>query len=201
MGSDAYLISYTKKCIYLISLVLAIIAYTIFNIAVYKAKCIFIEMQSINENKNAIEISNQIQPMEFKKTNEDTIYENVWQIEIPKINLIAPISEGTSNEVMQEYVGHFEDTEFIYGNVGLAAHNRGFPINYFARIKELEIGDEIIYKTVYGSKTYNVVRKQIIDDIDWSYLKQDTDKNTITLITCVANRPNKRLCIQGTEVK
>lgn len=158
-------------------------------------------MQKKGGNPNTMEINNQIQPKEFKETKEDSIYENIWQIEIPKINLIAPISEGTSQEVMLEYVGHFENTEFIYGNVGLAAHNRGFPINYFARIKELELGDKIMYKTIYGNKTYRVTSIQIINDIDWSYLKQDTDKNTITLITCVANRPSKRLCIQGTEAK
>ena len=181
----------------MVSLVLTIIFYTILELSIYKARGVLIE----TKNNITTEINEEIKPKEFKETKEASTYENIWQIEIPKINLIAPINEGTSQEVMQEYVGHFEDTEFIYGNVGLAAHNRGFPINYFARIKELEIGDEIIYKTIYGNKTYNVVSKQIIDDIDWSYLKQDTDKNTITLITCVANRPSKRLCIQGTEVK
>ena len=39
---------------------------------------------------------------------------------------------------MLEYVGHFENTNLLNGNVGLAAHNRGYPINYFARLKELE---------------------------------------------------------------
>ena len=101
---------------------------------------------------------------------------------------------------MLEYVGHFENTEIIYGNVGLAAHNRGYPINYFAKLKELNLGDKIIYKTKYGQKCYEILLKTIIDDTDWSYLT-DTDKNTITLITCVENRPNKRLCIQGIETK
>lgn len=102
---------------------------------------------------------------------------------------------------MLNYVGHFENTEILHGNVGLAAHNRGFPINYFARLKELVKGDEIIYKTKYGEKTYKVVLSTIILDTDWSYLQQDTDKNTITLITCVENEPNKRRCIQGIENK
>ena len=85
--------------------------------------------------------------------------------------------------------------------VGLAAHNRGFPINYFARLKELVEGDEIIYKTKYGQKRYKVFLTTIIADTDWSYLQQNTDKNTITLITCVENVPNERRCIQGVEIK
>ena len=33
-----------------------------------------------------------------------------WKIEIPKINLVANISEGTSKELLDEFVGHFENT-------------------------------------------------------------------------------------------
>ena len=52
------------------------------------------------------------------------IESNLWKIEIPKINLIAPIAENTTQEVMKEYVGHFENTASWKGNIGLAAHNR-----------------------------------------------------------------------------
>lgn len=74
----------------------------------------------------------------------------------------------------------------------------GFPINYFEKVKELNLGDEIIYKTPYGEKTYQVVLSTIIDETDWSYL-QETEINTITLITCVRNQPTKRLCVQAIE--
>ena len=33
-----------------------------------------------------------------------------WKIEIPKIELVAYISEGTSKELLDEFVGHFENT-------------------------------------------------------------------------------------------
>ena len=52
------------------------------------------------------------------------LVDDIWQIEIPKINLSAPIAEGTTQEVMREYVGHFEETSLWEGNIGLAAHNR-----------------------------------------------------------------------------
>lgn len=35
---------------------------------------------------------------------------NIWVLEIPKINLIANISEGTSKEVLENFIGHFEET-------------------------------------------------------------------------------------------
>lgn len=72
----------------------------------------------------------------------------------------------------------------------------GYPVNYFARLKELQIGDEIIYKTKNGTKYYSINIITIIEDIDWSYL-QNSKEDKITLITCVENEPNKRRCIQA----
>lgn len=135
-----------------------------------------------------------------KKLEAKEETKDIWQVEIPAIELVAPISEGTSQEVMLEYVGHFEDTSMWQGNIGLAAHNRGYPINYFAKLKDLKMGDEIIYKTKQGTKKYKVNLIKTIEDTDWSYL-QKTKENKITLITCVANQPSKRLCIQGIEIK
>lgn len=72
----------------------------------------------------------------------------------------------------------------------------GYPVNYFAKLKELEIGDEIIYKVNNKTRKYIVQVATIIEESDWSYLQNSKD-NRITLITCVANEPTKRLCVQG----
>ena len=74
----------------------------------------------------------------------------------------------------------------------------GYPVNYFARIKELEKGDLIIYYTELGKKIYEVEMVTIIRDVDWSYLEK-TEENKITLITCVEDEPELRRCIQGKE--
>ena len=132
--------------------------------------------------------------------NEKILFESDnWKLEIPKINLSANINFGTSEEVMNKYIGHFDNTSLWNGNVGLAAHNRGYPVNYFGRLKELQIGDEIKYTTVYGIKTYKVTISTIIKDTDWSYLEETKD-NRITLITCVENQPRYRRCIQAIEI-
>ena len=75
----------------------------------------------------------------------------------------------------------------------------GFPINYFEKVKDLKTGDEIIYKTQYGERRYQVTSYNIIEDTDWSYL-QKTKENRITLITCVTNKPEQRLCVQAIEI-
>lgn len=86
------------------------------------------------------------------------------------------------------------------GNVGLAAHNRGYPVNYFENIKLLEIGDEIYYLYEGKEIKYIVNLKEIIEDTNWNYLK-NTEDNRITLITCVENQPKYRLCVQAVEKK
>lgn len=163
-----------------------------------KNKAINVIENSSEDNYREIMKENNSKEIKSEVTKE--VEEDIWQIEISKIDLVAPISEGTSQEVMLEYVGHFENTSIWNGNVGLAAHNRGYPINYFSKLKDLKEGDKIVYKTKYGMKTYSVNTIVVIEDTDWSYL-QETKENKITLITCVENKPSQRLCIQAIEIK
>lgn len=124
---------------------------------------------------------------------------NEWKIEIPKIELIADISNGTDEKTLNKYVGHFDETVLINGNVGLAAHNRGYKVNYFKNLKKLEIGDMIYYTYLGDKKEYTVDKIKIIKDTNWEPL-ENTKENRITLITCVENEPEYRLCVQGIEV-
>ena len=101
---------------------------------------------------------------------------------------------------MDDYIGHFEETTKENGNVGLAAHNRGYKNNYFQDLKKLQEGDIIFYNYKGKIKEYKVTKHVIIKDTDWSYL-EGTEQNTITLITCVENEPEYRRCIQGEEIK
>ena len=188
----------------LISLIICICTY-------YKLEC-----SKINVNMN-LEKTNNILISKFPKVKEVNTVENLddkifktlnetqkndtrtWKLEIPKINLIAEIAEGTNEEVLDVYIGYFEETQKVDGNIGLAAHNRGYKVNYFNRLKELEIGDEIIYTCFGESKKYKVFNKLIIEDTNWEFLK-DTGENILTLITCMENQPSKRRCVQAKEI-
>lgn len=121
-----------------------------------------------------------------------------WRIEIPAIGLNANISEGTTQEILNQYIGHFEETQKEIGNIGLAAHNRGYRVNYFQNLKKLRTGDEIKYTYNGFEKIYEVEKCRIIKDIDWEYL-ENTEDNRLTLITCVENQPEYRRCIQAIE--
>ena len=135
--------------------------------------------------------------------NEGTIngidVNSKWRIEIPKIGLIAPIKSGTTQDVLATAVGHFQESEDWKGNVALAGHNRGYNCNFFQNIKNLQIGDKIIYYTNKGKREYKVVINEIILQTDWSYI-ENTEDNRITLITCVENMHEYRRCVQAVEI-
>ncbi len=203
------MINYTKRYVNIVSFLISIIIYTFFTITsstissidfnplyiskLFKRNCILVELNTNNINQETEE------KQQLPKGTEENIKEEAnWKIIIPKISLEAEISEGTSKQTMDKYVGHFEETSKDIGNIGLAAHNRGYNVNYFAQIKKLKEGDEIIYKYYNFEKKYIVSKNIIIKDTDWSYLKE-TEEDTITLITCVENEPEYRRCIQGVE--
>lgn len=77
--------------------------------------------------------------------NYNKILESNWYLEVPKIDLHAEIREGTDSKNLNRNIAHFEETVRLDGNIGLAAHNRGYKVNYFERLKELEKGDKIYY--------------------------------------------------------
>ncbi len=130
---------------------------------------------------------------------ENVINEDILGIlTIEKIGLKASVKEGSKKSILKEYIGHIENTSIYDGNIGLAGHNRGYKNSYFARINELEIGDGIMYKTKFYTRNYKVDNIQVIFETDWNLL-QNTEENKLTLITCIPNKKNQRLCVQATE--
>lgn len=198
---------YTRNAVNLISIIVTISIFFILNQIDFSK----INLEKINFKKE-LEISNNIQEIAneniISNSDEENIpkeniiqensYEYDWYINIPIIELIAPIEETVEKEVMNRSVGHFEHTSKWDGNIGLGAHNRGYKVNYFANIKKLKKGDIINYCYKGRERQYLVSNIVIIKDTDWSYLEA-TEENKITLITCVENEPNYRRCIQGTE--
>lgn len=182
-----------RTCFKIINLKLVTIFITIilllFKINNYSNTCI----GNSNFTNEIIDISNTL------NNNKNIIYNQEWILEIPSINLKADIAEGTSSETLNKYIGHFEETSNQSGNIALAAHNRGYLVNYFRDLKELEIGDEIYYFYNGIKNIYKVNSKNIIEDTNVEVL-ENTKDDIITLITCVENQPEKRRCIQGIKI-
>ena len=151
--------SYTKRNINTISLVISIIVFICFSYCNNFFQKIDLKsaFSFFNNNKD-IEISQQyieeqqednVENTEQVINNEEGLKEkdiistndrvaNNWTIKIPKIGLEANIAEGTTTEVMNEYVGHFEETSRDFGNIGLAAHNRRISSELFCTFEKIK---------------------------------------------------------------
>ena len=154
--------------------------------------------QYTNEIEIETEIGQSIMNQDEISIPEQIETSSIWQIEIERISLIANISEGTTKEILNKNVGPFEETKKEEGNVGLAAHNRGYQVNYFEKLKLLQEGDEIKYRHNQFEKTYEITKNIIIEDTNFDVL-ENTEENMLTLITCVENEPNYRRCVQAIE--
>ncbi len=204
---------YTTRYVYLISLFCTTIIYIFISVIFNSYNKNYSNSSILKFGKNGIvkvQFNNNITysnntKEENKKDNtvkrkekEENTTDEKWYIKIPKIDLEAKISEGTTKEVLDFAVGHFEETSKLEGNVCLAAHNRGYRVNYFKNLKLLKKGDNVIYKIEEDTKEYFVDQNIIITDEDWSYLEK-TEENVLTLITCVENEPSFRRCIRCIE--
>ena len=187
---------YTNRYINLISFFITVIIFFILNSIFFNNSEIPIQKFSNIIPDTQVNEDEQIQNKETIK--EEPIELGDWYIQIPAINLSAPIAEGTGLDTLSTKVGHFENTSIENGNIGLAAHNRGYEYNFFENLKDVKKEDKIIYTHGEYNKTYIVDTIEIIKNTDWSYLSQ-ADENKITLITCVENQPQYRRCVQATE--
>lgn len=185
-------------------LIVSILAGALVAMFIYDKKMISQERANVemNESEEEItegEVGGETKKMEGNEERQEKQDEKIiGKLIINKINLKGEVKEGSSSEILRDYIGNIEETSKFDGNVGLAAHNRGNKYSYFSRINELEKGDEIIYQTKYGEKKYIVTEKKEILETDWSMLR-NTKENKLTLITCIRNKVNQRLCVQAIQ--
>jgi len=109
------------------------------------------------------------------------------------------VFHGETMENMNRGAGNFTSTSAWDGNVAMAAHNRG-SAGFFSFVQELRVGDRITYTTLYGSRTYEVFRREQINEYDHSILRWSAE-NILTLVTCVEGMPSLRWVAQLREVQ
>ena len=124
---------------------------------------------------------------------------SIGTVKIPSLGITRKVWEGETTASMSKGMGHYSATSAWDGNVGVCGHNRGATYA-IGSIKNLKRGDTVTYTTIYGTRTYAVSSVETIANTDWSRL-QATSDNRITLTTCLANQPEKRVCVQAVEVR
>ena len=146
------------------------------------------------------------QPLEIRYTPSVTADQlmrkdgSLGEVAIARVGLKAKVFEDTNAQSMAKGAGHFVSSAYWDGNVALFRHNRGNGCAYFAQLKDVRVGDTVTYTTNLGTKTYQVIYVGTISYTDYSPLNASGD-NRLTLITCIADQPSLRLCVQAVEIK
>ena len=107
------------------------------------------------------------------------------QLEIASINLSQFIVSGTDEQSLEFGPGHYMQTALPGngGNVGIAGHRTTFGAP-FAKLDQVQIGDELIL-TVDSKKFHYVVDEvRIVEAIGGEYVLYNRGDDRLTLTTC-----------------
>jgi sortase A len=124
--------------------------------------------------------------------------EQAIQIQIPSINVDAPIVQGDSWEQLKKGVAqHIGSSDpGLPGNLVLSAHDDVYG-EIFRYLDQMENGDQIIIYSAQHSFTYYVTSIEIVGPTDVEVMAPTSDA-TITLISCYPYMvDNKRIVVQG----
>lgn len=135
-----------------------------------------------------------------------TIYRNVQKeklfrenpvIEIPIIEIKAPILEGTDQKTLARAVGHFYNTGAIgSGNYCIAGHSSTIYKEYFNGLADIKAGDDIyLYDKSKKKYHYKVESIKIVEPND-TWILRDYGDNRITLVTCTDDG-SQRIVVVG----
>jgi sortase A len=124
--------------------------------------------------------------------------EQATQIQIPSINVDAPIVQGDGWEQLKKGVAQHAGSADPGqpGNIVLSAHNDVYG-EIFRHLDQLKNGDQVIIYTLQHSYTYIVTDISIVQPTEVEVMASTPDP-TITLISCYPYMvDNKRIVVQG----
>ncbi|HET6966381.1 MAG TPA: class D sortase [Acidimicrobiales bacterium] len=79
---------------------------------------------------------------------------------IPKLGVKAPVESGTTDQVLNDAVGHFDGTAWPgqHGTSVLLAHD----VSYFGHLGSLDPGDQVSYQSGCTTYTFTVTGHQVV---------------------------------------
>ncbi|MGJ7919480.1 class D sortase [Neobacillus sp. LXY-4] len=150
----------------------------------------------------------EISPNDFnqatKPIKQDQLYkkkpvsgEKIGTLTIPKLNRSLPIFEGTSQEVLKQGVGHFQESVLPgdHNNSVLSGHRD----TVFRGLGDVGVNDELIVETDIGQFLYKIKKVRIVDQHDRTVIVP-RPKSTLTVTTCypfgfIGNAPKRYILV------
>lgn len=130
----------------------------------------------------------------------------IGYLSIPKINVLLPIFDGTSPEVLEQGAGLLEGTSLPLGGDGthsvLCGH-RGLPeARLFTDLDKLDSGDCFTVTVLDQVLTYEVDQILTVEPADLDALSPEPEQDLCTLLTCTPYGINShRLLVRGHRVE
>jgi sortase A len=116
--------------------------------------------------------------------------ERYGRVVIPRLDLRAPIVQGSAEEQLAVGVGHVVNT-YLPGmgrTTALFAHRitpvLGRPYGPFRFINRLRRGDSIIVKMPYGRYPFRVLRHRVIYSTNWDTVQRTRKQERLVLAAC-----------------
>ncbi len=127
-------------------------------------------------------------------------------LKIDKLGLNLPVYHGTTEDVLQKYVGHIEGTSMPVGgestHAGLSGH-RGLPSAVlFTNLDRMEVGDVFSIIILGEEHFYQIDQIVTVLPNDLSPLAIEPGMDFVTLVTCTPYGENThRLMIRGARIQ
>ncbi|MFA5622705.1 MAG: sortase [Candidatus Dojkabacteria bacterium] len=137
-------------------------------------------------------------PIVVNKEYSENMYITIDKIDIKDIR-ITPNVESSDEKVYDQYLkfglAHFKGTplpgdggnSFIYGHSAVEkffSRHSNLPETIFTRLEGVDIGDSVSINKGGEELKYIVRNKRIVSPDDFSILKSQSDKETLTMMTC-----------------
>ena len=123
-------------------------------------------------------------------------------VEIPKISVSLPIYHGTTEDTLQQGIGHLEGSSMPIGGEGthavLTGHTGLAHARMFTDLSELEEGDLFYVHVLDRTLAYRVDQILVVEPEDSEALRRVKGKDYCTLLTCTPYGINShRLLVRG----
>lgn len=127
------------------------------------------------------------------------------RIQIPPIAVDLPVFHGTDDATLLRGAGHLEGTSLPVGGASthavITAHRGLADAVMFTDLDRLRAGDRFTVTTFGEALTYEVVDVAVVAPSDTLALRQEADRDLVTLVTCTPLGINShRILVTGERV-
>lgn len=110
------------------------------------------------------------------------------RIKIPSIDVDIPIFHTSSDEVLLKGAGHMEETPLPVGGSGvhsaITAHRGLATSKLFTDLDKVKLGDEFTVEVLGEALTYKIDEIRVVEPNETAWLREQTDRDLVTLVTC-----------------